>query len=717
MGAGAFMRVPIVSILIAVAALPLAAQVIYETPVSDVTYFHNQEKIQAAGSDGEDFLVAGTRGITAYAHRVTASGQILDGTGIRVAIPPQFYEPNVLGIFWAGDAYTIVLRTITTTWVARIDRDGHLVAPAHQILSGPVFNDAASNNRRIVLAGSKLAVLDLQGNVIESDIGLPLQPGTIGEGFHRIASNGDGFMVSWGTSSPTESEVAIAALDRNGHPIGASALVPGIGFTQVVASNGSDYVVVYQIPNGTHFAQRVSVAGELLERFTLPRLGTQITRILWNGASYVVGVLNAIQLALATPSVFRLDRNGAPMESVQSVAPESVAASGDPVVMATNGRQVAMFWPDGGYDPVLRWFGGFLGNDLKIAEKFPIGVTATLQVSPSVASDGRNLFIVWEESDAIYGSLLSLASGQRGARIKLSSKTAHAPRAIWDGHAYVVAWRSGSASLLTTAQVSIDGAIVQADEKPVFTNCVDGFDIVSDGGDTIVAVASGCWTTSKNLAVTRVHRDGTPDPPLVLGSSTGFPRVAWSGSQYLLAWYEVTNATGLDYPVYRGNVRAARLSPSLTVLDTAPLTVDVAFDEENSLPVVASDGRDFMIAWTHDDQFNPSLRARSVSAGGALGDVVALGPGTTNSMIWDGHRFALAFTTPSADVLLRRIGTDTASLISGTADAESAVAIISGGGTVVHAAYVRTATEPLYGAVPRVFVKSVSGGPRTRAIR
>jgi hypothetical protein len=386
--------------------------------------------------------------------------------------------------------------------------------------------------------------------------------------------------------------------------------------------------------------------------------------------------------------------------------------------MATNGRNVLMFWPEGGvYDTVLRSFGGFLDGDLRVADKFPIGITATLQLSPSVATDGKSLFNVWEENDAIYGSLLSLATGQRGPRIQLSSTTAHASRVIWDGHAYIVAWRSGSASRMTTAQVSPDGVILQSSEKPVFANCVDAFDIGSDGGDDIVAVASGCWGTKKELIATHVHRDGTAEPPIVLSSTpSGFPRISWSGTQFLVAWYEVTNASGLDYPIYRGNIRATRLSPSMTILDTVSLAVDVEPSEENSLPVVASDGRDFMVAWTHDDQFNPSLRARSVSAGGALGDVVSLGPGTTNGMIWDGRAFALAFATPSADVLLTRIGTGTTSPISASSDAESAAAVVLMGNHVLAAAYVRTATETIYGAVPRVFVKTL-GATRVRPVR
>src|SRR5437773_8770220 len=120
-----------VAILLTALALPIAAQVIHETPVSDVAYFHNQERVQAAGSDGGNVLVTGVRGNAAYAHRVTANGALLDGTGIRIALPPDLYAPTILGIFWDGNAYTVIMSApgwpTGTTWVARIDGEGHLI--------------------------------------------------------------------------------------------------------------------------------------------------------------------------------------------------------------------------------------------------------------------------------------------------------------------------------------------------------------------------------------------------------------------------------------------------------------------------------------------------------------------------------------------------------------------------------------------------------------
>src|SRR6266581_3353318 len=171
-------------------ALPLAAQIIPETAVSsDVATFHNEERVAAAGSDGQDFLVVGMRNDdpAVYSHRGTASGELLDRTNIPIRLPHGASNTRVLGVFWTGDAYTVIVWTQLspngtvagqTTFVARIDGDGHLITPARQIVAGRNFDSAASNGARIVLAGAKLAVLDLDGNVLEESIDLPVQPTT-----------------------------------------------------------------------------------------------------------------------------------------------------------------------------------------------------------------------------------------------------------------------------------------------------------------------------------------------------------------------------------------------------------------------------------------------------------------------------------------------------------------------------------------------------------
>src|SRR5436190_902265 len=302
-------------------ALPLAAQIIPETAVSsDVATFHNEERVGAAGSNGQDFLVVGMRDDdpAVYAHRVTASGELLDRTNISIRLPHGASSTRVLGVVWTGDAYTVNVWTQLsptvagqTTFVARIDGDGHLITPARQILAGRDFDSAASNGRRIVLAGAKLAVLDLDGNVLEASIDLPLQSATSNAFFH-IASNGSEFMTSWFTSSAARVGVNIAPLDANGHPTGVLQTIVSHG-EQTIASDGNDYVVLYRDASGSDYARHVNRSGDLLQQSILPKMQPPVglLTIAWNGSSYIVAASSGPS---TTPAAARLNRNGEPLE-------------------------------------------------------------------------------------------------------------------------------------------------------------------------------------------------------------------------------------------------------------------------------------------------------------------------------------------------------------------------------------------------------------------
>src|SRR5207247_6437417 len=100
---------------------------------------------------------------------------------------------------------------------------------------------------------------------------------------------------------------------------------------------------------------------------------------------------------------------------------------------------------------------------------------------------------------------------------------------------------------------------------------------------------------------------------------------------------------------------------------------------------------------------------RPISAGGALGDVTTgVGLGRASSLTWDGHRFAVAYSTIAGDTFLRRIGTNSPTAIeSGPDDSYAASLAGLGNGTII-AAYDRVASEPAYGLVPRVFVKTAA---------
>ncbi|HEY8180609.1 MAG TPA: hypothetical protein VII32_00100, partial [Thermoanaerobaculia bacterium] len=96
------------------------------------------------------------------------------------------------------------------------------------------------------------------------------------------------------------------------------------------------------------------------------------------------------------------------------------------------------------------------------------------------------------------------------------------------------------------------------------------------------------------------------------------------------------------------------------------------------------------------------------------------------SIVWDGSRYAIAYeskrTDGNLDVFFMHLGRageppprDQVS-ISATEDIESSPVLVTNGVGSVRAAYVRVATEPVYGGVSRAFVQGTIP-VRTRPVR
>jgi hypothetical protein len=718
------------SAAISLFAFSLSAQSFPERPVSTIATFHNSEEEYAAASDGNDFLIVGARGGVLLAHHVTAAGEVLDeGTSINPRSSQPTYDFRFLGVFWGGECYTIVWQIQTATanppapdppeyrvQVARTDRDGHLIdGPRTVLVSRFPLVGAASSDTRIVLVGDRITILDLRGNLLETNLPMPTELNS--NGSYTVAWNGKGFMVAWLAAPFQQPTTALnfAPLDADGKPTGMIQSI-GAGNYPVIASDGNDYIVVVKDPTGIEQALHVSAAGVVLERHNISSpLGPQRS-IVWSGTTYIVA-------AEGSDAVVRLERNGVSVDP----APISISSNGTGrrMVLASNGRQILLSWREGD-----RSFAKFLTNDAKpSSDAFAIGVTPTEQRSPQIAIGGGIFMVVWQEGLDTYASRLTLAGESLDGRgIKLSNTTGSAPRVVFDGMAasvprvifdgqrFVAGWWSGTA--IVTAHLSPDGTVLESSPRELMTSCNGDFDMATDGTSVLVA-GNDCV----DVAAVRVHRNGSADAPVrVAGpyaTTSGFQtsdstRVAWNGQQYLVVWRELIQmppTTLLAPPTFRGNLHAARLSASLAVLDPHPIDIAVSERDDAVAPVLASNGSDFLVAWTTN-----GVRARTVKSDGTPGEPFRVADGISSDLVWDGRRYALAFSANN-DVLLAHIGNDEVAEIAASDDVENAGALAPAGNGALIAAYVREASEAPYIGVPRVFVKGVVPHLRTRAVR
>jgi hypothetical protein len=154
----------------------------------------------------------------------------------------------------------------------------------------------------------------------------------------------------------------------------------------------------------------------------------------------------------------------------------------------------------------------------------------------------------------------------------------------------------------------------------------------------------------------------------------------------------------------RGNIRAVRISPSMTLQDTEPLliaTSDVDLVSHRAPHAASSGGDDFVIAWTRGFFAGPrEVHARKLVAAPSP---TYLAPGVAQSAIWTGSDYAVGFISPTSDALGVTLH-GAFFKISATTDAEPSLALVAANGRV-SGAYTRVATEPLYGGVSRLFIR------------
>jgi hypothetical protein len=681
-------------------AASLSAQNFDERPVSTIAFAQNSEFQEAIGSDGRDFLIVGVRfppGLVA--HRLTAEGELLDGTGILITSQSL----RVLGVFWGGDAYTIVMQGAGGIIVARIDGDGHLVdGPRVAAQTALQYDGAASSGERIVLAGRLPMVLDPQGHFLAVGPVVPSDGSLIGN--YAVAWNGSGFMLTWSSSRPPQNYINVAPLDARGQPAGTfRKIIVATPQRPQIASDGNDYLVVWTEGAFT-YAQHVSAAGEFLEKHSVEQvLDINRMTLLWNGSVYLTtAVVPYSTVPPRTPGVLRFDRTGVPLDAAAVSISDKASGNIGVVIAGKSADRVLMVWIDND----VHSFAMFLGSDAII----PLGITPAVQQFPRIACGRDNFAVAWQQGDAVYASRLSYdGSPLDGPGIRLSANRGSSPRVVFDGRTYVIAWMSARG--IVTAHLAPDGTLLNT-EMPALASDGSGFDLATDGESALVVAVKD------RLIATRVHRDGIAEPPVAVspaGMSVSAPHAAWGGGEYLVGWIEsiVEGFCIMELCPIHTSLRAARISPSLALLDPEPLRITPL--QYNSVydPLVASNGRDFMAAWSN----YTGIHTRFIAPDGSMGGTVDIAPtGETRSMVWDGLRYAVAFDL-TGKIFFAHIGSGSPSLISASADPEGFPDLASPGNGAAIAAYQRQASEAPYGSVSRVFVKGLVPQPRIRAIR
>jgi hypothetical protein len=670
----------------------------------------------AVAPNGTGYLVVwtdgrnvATTGLDIYGARVSGAGQVLDAGGFPIskATGDQFSPAAIANgtdsfVVWQDgrsvDTGPDIYGARVTSGGSVLDASGFPISTATGAQASPAigFNGAHflvvwSDQRGggdFYIYGARVTPA---GGVLDTS-GVPISTVSGGEFFPKVAASGTNFFVVWEDNRNAGTGFvdiygarvndAGTVLDRGGFPIGTGS---GDRHTPAVASAVpalSDYLVVWQDSRnlGTSgqdiYGARVTITGAVTDPAGFP-ISTapddQSTPVLaFNGSQYLVAWTDARNLATTD-----LDIYGALVTTGTVVSPPagfviSTGSSGEQrPTTASNGTNYLVVWQDyrNGATTGADLYGvrvSAAGAVLDLSA-IPISTAASDQISPAVATDGTDYFVVWEDyrnaattGADIYGARITAdgtVQDANGIPITTASSDQLAPAVAGSGGAYLVVWQDGrnlanSGADIYGSRVSRAGAVLDAGGIPIcMANAAQYSAAVAFNGTHFLVV----WSDERNLGVTGVDIYGTrvgtagavlDSPNLAISQAPGdavSPAVASAGGDFLVVWEDGRNSATTGDDIYGARVINGVVS------DPSGLAIAVAPDFQ-AAPAVAASGINYLVVW--QDGRNSSTTGADVYGArvGTNGTVVDMGGIPINTGPFDQQSPKLASGSP--DVFL-----------------------------------------------------------------
>jgi hypothetical protein len=231
----------------------------------------------------------------------------------------------------------------------------------------------------------------------------------------------------------------------------------------------------------------------------------------------------------------------------------------------------------------------------------------TAQGLPALAFDGTNALVVWSEARGTASDIIGARVATNGTVLDAAGFVVsgaagyqHSPAVSYDGTRYLVGWsdaRSGSpgvvediyAARVTTARVVLDpvGFVISA--RPAIERLGD---IAWDGANHLAVWTDRFGSSSAAIRAARVTPAGTvlDSTPIALPSAgeSHSPRVAFNGTSSQVVWQTVSP----------GDVYGARVGTDGAVLDS-PAKLVGSTPTEDVNPAIAAGGPNPFVVW-HD---------------------------------------------------------------------------------------------------------------------
>jgi hypothetical protein len=440
-----------------------------------------------------------------------------------------------------------------------------------------------------------------------------------------VASDGTNFLVAWDGPDGTR----VARVDQSGallDPSGTLVAPPPEGYEPAVAFDGTNYLVTWSTDccdSSDIRGTRVSRAGEVLDPAGIAIASTPRNEVepalAFDGTNYLVvwqsgGGEGDIDVAAA-----RVAPAGNVLDPTPFAVSDPDEASGGPAI-TFDGTNFLVVWTSNGIKAAR------VSPSGSVVAPGPFAVSGTgPHALATVAFDGRSSLVAWTvfpgSTTSIYGARVSPAGAvldPGGFPISMGLSDRIEPTATRVGARVLVAWQDGRGDGdIYAARVDQAGVVLDPAGIAVATGTAQQTApaTAAGGGPAMVTFASGSPTESPRLAGVRVSPAGAVlDPTLrpvaqTTNSQTG-AKIAFDGTNFLVAWIDDRNH--LD----RHDVYAARLTPSGENLDPDGIRVTPA-PISGGLGDLVFDGENFLVAWDGDAH---RLQVARIGTDGVLRD-------------------------------------------------------------------------------------------------
>jgi hypothetical protein len=165
------------------------------------------------------------------------------------------------------------------------------------------------------------------------------------------------------------------------------------------------------------------------------------------------------------------------------------------------------------------------------------------------------------------------------------------PKAIATETGFAVVWRRSELASVNFTALDPSGRIIR-DRAITLIQVDDAVAVASDRANLLLS-----WTAEGNLATLLLSHEGDPltptTHPFVTASATGTPAVAWTGTDYRIAWSEVTGPERCRNRPVTSEIRFGRLSPEGNAV--GPISTLSAGDWNRFPYLVSANGRPIVV--------------------------------------------------------------------------------------------------------------------------